>query len=73
MADYCIEKKIAATPGKDWVLAFGAQKRSFPVVTSEAKAVEAFMQESRRSVVPLRLVTWDGKGTSAKKRVVCNA
>jgi hypothetical protein len=73
MADYCIEKKTAGAPGKDWVLAFGTQKRSFPVVANEAKAIEAFMQESKRSAFPLRLVTWDGKGALAKKRVVCNA
>jgi hypothetical protein len=73
MADYCIEKKTAGAPGKDWVLAFGTQSRSFPVALSESKAIELFNRESSRSTLPLRLVTWDGIGRLARKRVVCLA
>lgn len=65
MADFCIEKKIAAAPGKDWVPAFGMTKMSLPVARTEADAIKIFNTTTRNLPVA-RLVTWDG----SKKRVI---
>lgn len=74
MAEFCVEKKTASiVPGRDWVLAFGQMKQSFVVASSEVMAIEKFSGMASRSVAPLRLVTWDGFGRNAKKRVVCTA
>lgn len=73
MAEFCVEKKTSSVmPGKDWVLAFGTMLQSFIVVPNETKAIERFNWLASRSPIPLRLVTWDGFGQLAKKRVVCS-
>lgn len=65
MADFCIEKKISAAPGKDWIPAFGMTKLSLPVARTEADAIKIF-ETTTRNLPVARLVTWDGP----KKRVI---
>lgn len=59
MADYCIEKKIAARPGRDWVPAFGMTRLSLPVARTEEDAIRIFDVVARNLPVA-RLVTWNG-------------